>query len=222
MKLTKNNKQTVKKSPLRFAGSILAASLLLFGAASCGSEGETTDYDDAEGITEEPYTATEPVANNEVNYFDDWDTNDDRSWTEEEFRTGISSAGLFDEWDTDNNDLYSENEFNEGWFNRWDEDNDGFLSNEEYTAGYGFWEDDYGYTFDSWDANNDNLLDTNEVYSSLGTTNFYEDWDTDDDGFFNENEMYSGLYNSWDTDRDGNIAVGEYDAIGFEGWNENI
>ena len=218
-------KMNRKWSPLKFIGSMLTASLIMFGAASCNQSSEPGEFEGPydgpieEGFAgDDGYTSVEPVVNPGVGYLESWDDNKDLRWDKQEFRAGLQETGLFNEWDLDDDGTFTEDEFNQGLFNEWDEDGNGYLSNEEYAIGNAAWEDDFGNNYDAWDINDDYILDSNEFNAGIGKTGLYSDWDTNDDNMFSEDEFYSGFYDSWDNNSDGFIDSNEYNTAGFANW----
>ncbi|MCX2740832.1 hypothetical protein [Pontibacter anaerobius] len=61
-----------------------------------------------------------------------WDENSDASLDDIEFRKGLSSLNFFDDWDKDQDSIFSPDEMADGIFSRWDLNNDDMLSRQEY------------------------------------------------------------------------------------------
>jgi hypothetical protein len=182
--------------PIKISASILTALFLFFGTASFAQEREN-------------------VSNTAMDDFNEWDANADQQWDRDEFNNRINDAGMYNDWDTDNDGLFSNEEANQGIFNSWDGDEDGFLSSEEYNAGNAAWEEDFGNNFDTWDANDDDMLDMNEYNTGFSESGVFNDWDTDNDGMYSSDEFNEGLYNTWDTNDDGFLNSDEYGENGY-------
>lgn len=215
-----------KKNPhIKFIGSILTASLIVFGTASCNQSSEPGEFEGPydgpieEGFAgEDGYTTAEPLANTQVYYFNAWDDNKDRQWDKQEFSAGLAKTGLYNEWDANRDKSLSEDEFNRGLLNEWDEDGNGYLSSEEYGIGNGAWEDDFGNNFEAWDTNDDSIVDSEEFNAGIASTGLYNNWDTNKDAVFSEEEFYNGLHASWDNDNSGYIDEGEFGKAEFSNW----
>ena len=224
MKSTNNIQNNKKNTPIKLMGSVFAASLIMFGAASCSSEGESYNEDPLDESTEvaldnEYGYTTDPVRNSEVNYFEDWDTNRDRQWSKEEFTAGMDKHRMYEEWDSSNDGLIEERELQTGLFNTWDTDSNNNLDHGEFTAAYAGINYNAGMgEFEKWDTNKNSQLDADEFSKGVANTEIYSNWDTDGDGMYSEDELYTGLFDSWDRDNDGYLAQNEYNGIGFDNW----
>lgn len=221
MSIQKMNK---RKKPLKeILGGLLAAFVILMSAASCNSGGE-------EGATEEGVAETEEVgygaeteegenklaSSDEVGDYNEWDTNDDQQWDENEFETVANDSGFYEEWDADADGYLSDDELYGGTYGVYDEDDDGTFTNEEFDV----WNTAWGgaYDYNEWDTNNDNVLDEEEYDAGTEGAGIYDDWDEDADGLYSEDEVYGGLNETWDADDDNYLAEEEYNSIGYNLW----
>nr|WP_111299619.1 hypothetical protein [Paracoccus saliphilus] len=69
--------------------------------------------------------------------FDDWDTNADRAWDQNEFNQGWGSSfgeegSAFSRWDEDQDGALTEDEYNAGVFNTYDRDGSGMIEEPEF------------------------------------------------------------------------------------------
>ena len=202
--------------PLKTIGGFLTAGVLLFGAASCGTERGNEENAVVEEEYEEglAYEETETVGNE----WGDWDANEDNFWDENEFETVSNDAGLYEGWDANNDGLYDENELNEGFYGMYDENDDDLWSEDEFNTWNTAWGGEYEDEWDAWDTNDDGYLDTDEYEAGIGEAGLYDDWDVDNDGLYSEDELNDGLYSTWDADADGYLNEEEYDRIGYNFW----
>ena len=209
-----------KNQSRNFLGGFLSASMLLFGAASCSSGGGEEGAEVEEGLAETEEVgigAESELATNEgVGGFDQWDTNDDQMWDENEFETVANDEGFYDEWDADNNGNLTDDELYEGTYGVYDENDDNQYTQEEFNAWNTAWGGDYDYN--TWDTNDDNVLDYNEYNAGIGEAGVYDDWDADNDNLYSEDEVYGGLYDTWDYNNDNYLAADEYNTIGYNYW----
>lgn len=65
-----------------------------------------------------------------------WDEDNNGALNEAEFHKGIGSLNFFDDWDTDQDQKVSAEEMAAGVFDRWDYNRNGFLSADEYLDRY--------------------------------------------------------------------------------------
>ena len=211
---------TWKNQTKKNLGVLLSASLILFGAASCNSGGGEEGAVEEEGIAETEEVTTgidnELATNEAVGRFDEWDTNDDQMWDENEFGTVANDAGFYDEWDADNDGNLTDDELYEGVYGIYDENDDNQYTQEEFNA----WNTAWGgvYDYDAWDTNDDNVLDYNEYKAGIGEAGVYDDWDADNNDLYTEDEVYGGLYDTWDVNDDNMLATDEYNTIGYNYW----
>ncbi len=210
--------------PTKTLGGLLTAGVLLFGAASCGSERGNEENAVAEeqvdeGLGYEGLDDGQDVNNLAVDdNFGEWDANDDNMWDENEFETVSNDSGLFSDWDADNDGLFSDDELNEGFYDVYDADDDNRWSEDEFNTWNTAWGGEYGDNWDAWDANDDNFLDADEYNAGIGEAGVYNEWDTDNDGLFSNDEVNNGLYNTWDADEDGYLNEEEYNNVGYNFW----
>lgn len=131
--------------------------LLLLAALPLGACAEPGEDEAEPAIDPEPAVMTEEgVA--DVQYFSDWDTDDDTYLTETEFASGWEEVTLWEDWDTDADTYLGEEEFgtafgeydwyDEGLYAEWDVDGDELLTEDEFTTGL----------YDTWDVNDDARL----------------------------------------------------------------
>ena len=225
MKKLTNETKLSSLLPLKTVGSLLTAGLFLFGTAACGPDrGNEENAVAEEGVYEEPlaeeegFGETEEVTEVGEGDFNEWDTNQDQMWDDNEFETVANDAGFYNDWDADANGVFSEEEVDEGIFSTYDENGDGFLDDEEYSAWNTAWGGEYEEEFGTWDADGDNMLGENEFFEGTNETNLYEGWDEDGDGAYNEEEVGNGLFTTWDADEDGYLSDEEYNEIGYNFW----
>lgn len=145
-------------TPTRFVRvlALVVSPVIVFGA--CEGEPE---------VGEEVEAGADDAVVTDVQYFSDWDANDDGYLTVNEFQTGTDTATWWDDWDVDNDTYLSEDEFgsafgdyawyDEGLYDEWDADDDQLLSEEEWQTG----------VYDVWDADADQQLAENEFDAEL-------------------------------------------------------
>ena len=100
--------------PLILAVTLSGCTLLGMGAAAGAGVGGCSLLDDNndDKVTETEFSR---------GLFDDWETDDDGTLTEEEFEAGIDQGGIFSDWSGD--------------FDAWDTDGDDALTEAEFEAG---------------------------------------------------------------------------------------
>lgn len=207
--------------PSKTLGGLLTAGVLLFGAASCGSERGSEENAVAEEQVDEGLGYEGLEDDQEVNNlaaedgFGEWDANNDQMWDENEFETVANDAGLYNDWDADGNGEFNENELNEGIFNTYDENDDNMMDENEFNTWNTAWGGEYENNWDAWDANDDNMLDTEEYNAGIGEAGVYNEWDADGNGIYSENEVNNGLFGTWDNNGDGYLENEEYNQIGY-------
>ncbi|WP_152425069.1 EF-hand domain-containing protein [Nafulsella turpanensis] len=220
MKKLTNETKLSSLLPTKTIGSLLTAGLFLFGAASCGPANEENAVAEDE-VYEEPLAEDEAFAEDEAlaeGDFNEWDTNDDELWDDNEFETVANDAGLYEGWDEDADGLYSEDEVDAGLFEVYDENDDGFLDEEEYSAWNTAWGGEYEEEFEAWDADADGVLAEDEFFEGTNEADLYEGWDEDGDGLYSDDELEGGLFETWDADDDGYLSDEEYNTIGYNFW----
>lgn len=182
-------KKLMNNKGIKTVGNFFTAGLLLFGAASCGSDSgnqestvATEEALEDEGMGAEGMEASELVTNNDADLFSRYDSNTDQQWDRDEFNTSMGESRTYNDWDADR---------------------DGSINEQEYTQGISTWQ-------------NQNTTGTTETATDAGTTgntnNFgtFNDWDADRNGTINQDEFNQGTFNSWDADRNGNLSNDEY------------
>lgn len=130
------------------------------GLTACGDMAE----DEAEPMVDPEASVVTEEGVADVEYFSDWDMDDDTYLSEEEIGAGWDSLTLWEDWDSDA---------------------DSYLDQEEFDAEFGDyeWYDESLYT--GWDADDDDFLTEDEFNAGL-----YDTWDVDDDGLLAEDEFH--------------------------------
>ena len=181
----------------KIMGSLLTALFLLLASPSFAQEVET-------------------VSVNAEEEFNEWDTDDDNQWTEDEFGTAFENAGLFDEWDTDDDDFLTDEEFSVGFYTVYDVDDDDKWSKEEFDT----WNTALGknYDYSIWDTNDDGVVDSGEFEEAVREAGIYADYDSDKDGLYIEDEVTKAVFSTWDVDDDDYLDYDEYETYGYGLW----
>lgn len=226
MKKISQIQQHKSRKLLKFLGSLLTASFLLFGAVSCnqgGSEAGETEIAEEEFATEGAEVSNEAVVaendlavNGIVKEFEQWDQNNDQQWDEKEFKRVVEEKNFFDQWDTVDDKVLTEEELYEAIFSTYDKDSDNFLDVDEFNTWNTAWGGNFKY--DEWNTSGDNLLYNEEFLAGVKKADVFQDWDRDNNGSFTEIEVTAGLFNTWDENNDGNISNDEYNKIGYVVW----
>ena len=199
MKKDMKNTKTGSWFSGKVIGGLFTASFLLFGAPSFAQD-----------------LVTDEVSATAEEEFNEWDTDSDNLWSEDEFGTALDDSGFYDEWDADDDGFLADDELYDGVYGLYDEDDDGFYSEEEFDTWNTAWGGDYDY--DAWDTNDDGVLDEEEYDAGIEEAGVYDDWDTDGDGVFSEDEVSAGLFDTWDTNDDNYLGYDEFEANGYGLW----
>lgn len=72
--------------------------------------------------------------------FAEWDVDDDKRLSRQEFFAGFEASGVFEDWDVDHSGALDTHEVGEGMYSTWDYDDDSTIEIDE-KGGYWFRED---------------------------------------------------------------------------------
>lgn len=143
--------------------------------------------------------------------FDDFDTDKDGRWSQDEFVE--RSADAYDEVDVNRDGKMDADEFAESTFNVSDKDQDDFVNKEEWRSTadlYGSYMSTNGYL--DYDTDRDDKLNRREWNESIGESGWFDTYDTNKDKFLDEKEYNEGAFNDWDVNNDGYVDEDEYSS----------
>ena len=182
---------------------------------------ETSEWEAREGQSEWGDKNIENVTNTPRSQFNELDADRDQRMTYEEFGAATGEVEYLNNWDTDNDQQFSERELNEGLFNNWDRNKDSALDGAEYQAYNSAWGERQGDNFSTWDANQDKRLDLEEFDTGQKEAGTFDAWDANGDGYISREELRRGTYDARDLDRDGYLTNEEYEDMDYNIWGLN-
>lgn len=187
-------------------------------AEEVNTELESTEWEAREGQSEWEDKNNENVSYTPGEQFEELDADRDQRMTYQEFEAETEEENYFNRWDADNDRSFSERELNEGLFNNWDKNQDNFLDGSEYQAYNSAWRDRYGDNFSTWDSNQDEQLDIDEFDAGVRETGTYGAWDTNNDGVISREEFRRARFDTRDADQDGSLSSEEYEELEYNIW----
>lgn len=178
--------------------------------------------------TEGPENELDPE---NVGSFERWDMNEDGRWDRGEFERVLNDAPFYEKWDTNRDRSFSEEELNAGIFNLYDVNGDQILDENEFNNFTSAWIGDGANEYREWDTNNDNYLDGDEFNFGIYNAGIYDEWKEEHDGekedgpgvevtntsgIFGESQVEKGLFSVYDINSDGYITKEEYKLTQIE------
>ena len=205
----------------------MAAALLVFGMAACGTDTENVYDEDVAGTAATGTTTTEtPSAtptptdtlgtqtgsewNQAWGELGTWDTDADNQLAENEWDQGFEQ-NVWANWDADQSGDLSQQEWQDTWWSWLDDDNDGLITESEWNQGTQRF-DDIDVEWADWseiDADQDGQLGKSE-FGEWWNQNAWETWDADGDGAVGRDEAADTFWDFFDGNDDGLIDANEW------------
>ena len=185
-----------------------AAAVFLLGA--CGERDVDDDlYDDDAAMTEERGTMVGHAR---------WDADQNTYIDDAEFVAWWSAEGSRFDWDLDDERGLTREEYNRGIFELWDENGDGRIDESEWRSGSDrVWgEGRYQTSWTDWDMDGDSELDLNEVQEGLERDGLYDRVDGDRDALIDDEELADWFFDIFDGNDDSRIDTTEWESTWLE------
>ncbi len=145
--------------------------------------------------------------------FQDFDKNEDKVITEDEF-SDVFAANYYEDWNSEDDEYLDDEDFYNKTYQMWDTDDNNRLSKEEWTFGYDNYFGDYVVTdYSAIDVDQDGFIEYNEFNNEMYGGKFYPSWDLDKSMDLNEEELSQGVFKHWDLDNNGTIENDEFNKF---------
>lgn len=123
----------------------------------------------------------------------------------------MSARDMHADWDRNEDRTLSEEEYTAGLFDAWDRDGDGGISRFEYDRATNTWASEQDFPpFAEVDTDEDKVLSQNEFGDVVDESDLYASWDASGDQGVDADEFDAALIAVWDVDEDGALGQDEY------------